>query len=237
LHSILTSSHSHRCPAEAGHPHIWCLQETAFVDVEMTREVIARTSPPAFLFPIQRCQRPEPACRPHRLTPGVGGGGYLVAPIFRVNRLFEAFVSAPTEAGEEAKAWPRVPEEKPSKSVAESVGGGFLPIQPSKGKRKVPLVFRRPGRRRHQRGAACIDRFFAFQPCFSAFFRKPRRLGRRPKLGPCRSAFTPSGPRAEPAEGGVYRPRPRLTTPALRFLSNPPGQLSQPGFPAAASGF
>ncbi len=48
----------------------------------------------------------------HRLAPGVGGGGYLVAPVFRVNRLFEAFVSVPTEAGVEAKAWPWVPERR-----------------------------------------------------------------------------------------------------------------------------
>jgi len=27
---------------------------------EMTREVIARAPPPAFLFPNQQCQRPEP---------------------------------------------------------------------------------------------------------------------------------------------------------------------------------
>jgi len=53
--------------------------------------IVARTPPPAFLFPNQRCQRPEPPWRPHRLAPGVGGGGYLVAPYFRVNRTFEAF--------------------------------------------------------------------------------------------------------------------------------------------------
>ena len=55
------------------------------------RRTVARPSPPAFLFPNQRCQRPGPPWRPHRLAPGVGGGGYLVAPEFRVNRLFRAF--------------------------------------------------------------------------------------------------------------------------------------------------
>src|SRR5689334_8387459 len=64
---------------------------------------IARTPPPAFLFPNQRCQRPEPACRPHRLAPGVGGGGYLVAPVFRVNRPFQAFFSPPGRPGFEER--------------------------------------------------------------------------------------------------------------------------------------
>lgn len=49
----------------------------------------ARTPPPAFLFPDQRFQRPEPeAFRSHRLAPGVGGGGDLVASVFRVKRFF-----------------------------------------------------------------------------------------------------------------------------------------------------
>ena len=41
----------------------------------------ARAPPPAFLFPNQQCQRPKPPRlsrkRPIRLTPDVGGGGYL----------------------------------------------------------------------------------------------------------------------------------------------------------------
>ena len=65
-----------------------CLfKKTADVSVEMT-EVIARTPPPAFLFPDQRFQRPRPELlRPHRLAPVVGGGGDLVASVFRVKRL------------------------------------------------------------------------------------------------------------------------------------------------------
>src|SRR6185312_733678 len=71
-------------------------------------KVIARTPPPAFLFPNQRCQRPEPPQRPHRLAPGVGGGGYLVASVFRVNRLFRAFFSPPEDPGlKSVLAWPR----------------------------------------------------------------------------------------------------------------------------------
>ena len=44
-------------------------RDRKFVSVEVT-EVTARTPPPAFLFPNQRCQRPKPPERPHRLTPG-----------------------------------------------------------------------------------------------------------------------------------------------------------------------
>src|SRR6478736_10320584 len=61
LHSILTSSQSHR----------WNETEVLVHDIhgvfkrpqlsafEMTREVIARAPPPAFLFPNQQCQRPR----------------------------------------------------------------------------------------------------------------------------------------------------------------------------------
>jgi hypothetical protein len=60
----------------------------------MTREVIARAPPPAFLFPNQQCQRPGPARRPaHRLAPDVGGGGYLSNLEFRV----KPFFSKPSE--------------------------------------------------------------------------------------------------------------------------------------------
>ena len=53
------------------------------------RRTVARTPPPAFLFPDQRFQRPrEPENRTHRLAPGCGGGGDVVASVFRVKRLF-----------------------------------------------------------------------------------------------------------------------------------------------------
>jgi hypothetical protein len=57
--------------------------------IEMTREVIARAPPPAFLFPNQQCQRPEPLFRgAHRLAPGVGGGGYVSNLVFHVKSFF-----------------------------------------------------------------------------------------------------------------------------------------------------
>jgi hypothetical protein len=59
----------------------------------MTREVIARAPPPAFLFPNQQCQRPGPTLRPaHRLAPDVGGGGYLSNLEFRVKPFFNKTV-------------------------------------------------------------------------------------------------------------------------------------------------
>ena len=62
--------------------------------IEMTREVIARAPPPAFLFPNQQCQRPRAEAprttsqRNHPLAPDVGGGGYLSNLEFRVKPFF-----------------------------------------------------------------------------------------------------------------------------------------------------
>ena len=78
----------------------WCLfKKTADVSVDrQSRRTIARTPPPAFLFPDQRFQRPRPErFRPHCLAPVVGGGGDLVASDFRVKRLIRrrtSFLSA-----------------------------------------------------------------------------------------------------------------------------------------------
>jgi hypothetical protein len=60
----------------------------------MTREVIARAPPPAFLFPNQQCQRPRAEAprttsrQNHPLAPDVGGGGYLSNLEFRVKPFF-----------------------------------------------------------------------------------------------------------------------------------------------------
>jgi hypothetical protein len=62
--------------------------------IEMTREVIARAPPPAFLFPNQQCQRPRAEAprtasrQNHPLAPDVGGGGYLSNLEFRVKSFF-----------------------------------------------------------------------------------------------------------------------------------------------------
>ena len=57
-----------------------------------------------FSFQINDVKDPNRLCRPHRLAPGVGGGGYLVASVFRVNRLFRAFFSPPEEPGFEERS-------------------------------------------------------------------------------------------------------------------------------------
>jgi hypothetical protein len=88
----LTSSHKSNHPNRNPNDRTYgVFQETAIVSVEMTREVIARTPPPAFLFPNQQCQRPELPQEPHRLTPVVGGGGVLVASNSEVNQTFLTF--------------------------------------------------------------------------------------------------------------------------------------------------
>ena len=72
--------------------------------IEMTREVIARAPPPAFLFPNQQCQRPEPLSRgAHRLAPDVGGGGYLSNLEFRV----KPFFSKPSEPTHQKQPKPK----------------------------------------------------------------------------------------------------------------------------------
>ena len=52
----------------------------------MSQKLIARPPPPAFLFPIYNVKDPVGFRRPHCLAPVVGGGGYLVANLFGVNR-------------------------------------------------------------------------------------------------------------------------------------------------------
>jgi hypothetical protein len=52
-----------------------------------------------FSFQINDVKDPTGSRRPHRLAPGGGGGGYLVAPVFRVNRPFPDFF-APRETRE-----------------------------------------------------------------------------------------------------------------------------------------
>ena len=98
LRSSLTSSQSHGPRRRTPKTHIHGVFQKR-PQIRQRRDslvrTIAKTPPPAFLFPNQRCQRPRPACRPHRLAPGGGGGGYLVAPNFRVNRPFPAFRFAP----------------------------------------------------------------------------------------------------------------------------------------------
>ena len=57
----------------------------------MSQKLIARPPPPAFLFPIYNVKDPVGFRRPHCFSPVAGGGGYLVAGLFGVNRSFPTF--------------------------------------------------------------------------------------------------------------------------------------------------
>ena len=62
LHSILTSSQSHRWAENRSFQSMIFMvssRDRNCQRIEMTREVIARAPPPAFLFPNQQCQRPR----------------------------------------------------------------------------------------------------------------------------------------------------------------------------------
>jgi hypothetical protein len=79
---------------------------------------IARTPPPAFLFPNQRCQRPEPACRPHRLTPGGRRRRRSSRLGFPCQPALSGFFSRPTGVGLERKNHSGPRRGFPQKSVA-----------------------------------------------------------------------------------------------------------------------
>jgi hypothetical protein len=56
---------------------------------------IARTPPPAFLFPINDVKDPTGLPAPPKFAPVAAGGGYLVAASVGVNRPFPAFSPIP----------------------------------------------------------------------------------------------------------------------------------------------
>ena len=95
----------------------------------MTREVIARAPPPAFLFPNQRCQRPEPAlpappfsarCRRRRLSsrPGFPCQSALSSFFLAAGSTGFEERSATAEAGSERKNHCGLPRGFPHRSVA-----------------------------------------------------------------------------------------------------------------------
>ena len=61
----------------------------------------ARTPPPAFLFPIQQCQRPKPDRSGSPFNARCGGGRFLVAPPNQVNQLSKVFL-CPTKPTQKA---------------------------------------------------------------------------------------------------------------------------------------
>jgi hypothetical protein len=93
----------------------WCLQETAFGQRQDDPE---GSSPERrrlrFSFQINDVKDPNRLCRPRSLAPRVGGGGYLVASNFRVNRPFQALSSPTAKAEIERKNHSRAAEGLPS---------------------------------------------------------------------------------------------------------------------------
>jgi hypothetical protein len=82
MRSILTSSHSHqprRAPTGIHgvfkRPHLSAYRLAP-------REGAARTPPPAFLFPIQRCQRPDRLAGPTVRCPAAAKSGVCSRPDF-----------------------------------------------------------------------------------------------------------------------------------------------------------
>ena len=99
LRSLLTSSHLVP-PAETDGIHgVFKRPQSQSVVNLMSQKLIARPPPPAFLFPIYNVKDPVGFRRPHCFAPVAGGGGYLVAGLFRVNRSFPTFFAPPSEPG------------------------------------------------------------------------------------------------------------------------------------------
>ena len=98
-------------------------KKTAIVSVEtLPVRSIARTPPPAFLFPNQRCQRPEPADRPHRLTPG-GRRRRLSSRLgFPCQSAFSGFFLIPGEPGQSAFSPPALGWIRAQKSLRAAEG-------------------------------------------------------------------------------------------------------------------
>ena len=69
-----------------------------------------------FSFQINDVKDQSRLNRPHRLAPDVGGGGYLVAPNFRVNRGLKPFATNRPRLGFERKNHSRAPRGFPHKS-------------------------------------------------------------------------------------------------------------------------
>ena len=96
MRSILTSSQSLQPGPESPSQISWCLQETAFSQrIEMPREGIARTPPPAFLFPINDVK--DPTAAPKDVADPLAGGAapWLASEPFESQCLDGLYLGAP----------------------------------------------------------------------------------------------------------------------------------------------
>jgi hypothetical protein len=93
LHSILTSSQFDlRLKSENSKRKFHGVFKRPHNSQRSSRPIAyARTPPPAFLFPIQQCQRPKPDRSGSPFNARCGGGRFLVAPPNQVNQLSKVF--------------------------------------------------------------------------------------------------------------------------------------------------
>lgn len=176
----------------------------------MTREVIARTPPPAILFPYQQCQRPDQKFRPHRLTPGSGEERRSSRHPFECQPILFALFSREfwklAKGKNEAVGSPR----RPSVPSSESIEAAVFSDQ----SRETQAIYRRP-RPHHQpptqrsaasRGSGAPVATPILQYC---------RL-RREEPGAAGVLAPSQDPTGEPKT--PRKPLPRSSTPAWRLV-------------------
>ncbi len=105
----------------------------------MVYKTIARTPPPAFLFPNQQCQRPELLQQPHRLTPG----GRRRRVSSRLDLSCQSSVSGCFRLGPKPeskdKITPRPPEGLPHEVRCDSIELRKIVAKPTNSKRRFRL--------------------------------------------------------------------------------------------------
>ena len=127
---------------------------------------VRRTPPPAFLFPNQRCQRPDRLTGPPFNARGRQGAAYLVAVQIRVNRLSVGVADQGRRVTPGAKRVPGPPRGFPHQSGNESVGAGDA--NPGTVKMQDSFVSPLTARTVSRRGAAYRRGPFGAQPVFAS---------------------------------------------------------------------
>jgi hypothetical protein len=95
-----------------------------------------------FSFQINDVKDPTAFRRPHCLAPVAGGGGYLLAGLFRVNRSFQTFLPRPGSPVELPKFGAKITaglRGTTPKRGSDSIGARENTHPLAKSKRKVPL--------------------------------------------------------------------------------------------------
>ena len=131
---------------------------------------------------------------PHCLAPVVGGGGYLVAGLFGVNRSFQTFPPNPDRSGKSAKTTPGRQRGNPRTVGSDSIEAAELSDFGSKRKGFLEASVSAPKRRRPSGRRLSSCRLAARQSILSVFFaglRINRGLTIRNPLGNDREGKPP----------------------------------------------